>query len=46
MGKTVIFGDFEGTVLTVRYTRPGRIRIFGTGVWRKEKKIYEQKNKA
>ena len=38
-------GKVEGTVLAVRYARPGRIRIIGTGAWRKEKKIYEKKNK-
>ena len=38
-------GKVEGTVLTVRYARPGRIRIIGAGAWRKERKIYEKKNK-
>ncbi len=38
-------GKVKGDVLAVRYARPGRIRIIGAGVWRKEKKIYEKKNK-
>ena len=32
--------------MTVRFTyRGGRIRIFGTGYWRKGKRIYEQQNR-
>jgi hypothetical protein len=37
------FGRVGGGVLTVRFThRPGAIRIFGAGYWRKGKSIYEQ----
>jgi len=39
-------GRVQGGVLTVRFTyRPGVIRIFGAGYWRKGKKIYEERNK-
>jgi len=39
------FGRVEGPVMTVRFTwRSGKIRIFGTGYWRKEKAIYEEAN--
>ena len=39
------FGRIEGGVMTVRFTgRNGRIRIFGTGYWRKGKTIYEKAN--
>jgi uncharacterized DUF497 family protein len=32
-------------ILTVRFTyRPGAIRIFGAGYWRKGKRSYEQEN--
>ncbi len=32
-------------ILTVRFTyRPGAIRIFGAGYWRKGKRIYAQEN--
>ncbi len=37
------FGRVGGGILTVRFThRPGAIRIFGAGYWRKGKAIYEQ----
>lgn len=37
------FGRVGGGVLTVRFThRPGAIRIFGAGYWRKGKVIYEK----
>lgn len=37
------FGQVAGGVLTVRFTRrPGAIRIFGAGYWRKGKALYEQ----
>ncbi len=40
------FGWIDGGVMTVRFTwRRGRIRIFGTGYWRKGKTIYEQQNR-
>ena len=33
-------------VCTVRFTyRDGKIRIFGAGYWRKERRLYEQKRK-
>ena len=38
-------GKVEESVLAVRYTKPERIRIIGVGSWRKERKIYERKNK-
>jgi hypothetical protein len=40
------FGRVAGGVMTVRFTyREGRIRIFGTGYWRRGKSIYEQQNR-
>ena len=37
------FGRVGAGVLTVRFThRPGAIRIFGAGYWRKGKVIYEK----
>lgn len=34
-------------VCTVRFTyRDNKVRIFGAGYWRKERKIYEQRNKS
>lgn len=39
-------GKIAGKVCTVRFTyRKNKIRIFGAGYWRKEKKIYEKQNK-
>ena len=38
-------GKVERTILAVRYARPGRIRIIGAGAWRKERALYEKKNK-
>jgi uncharacterized protein len=39
------FGRVGEGILTVRFTyRPGVVRIFGAGYWRKGKKIYEQEN--
>jgi uncharacterized DUF497 family protein len=39
------FNQNKTGILTVRFTyRDGRIRIFGTGYWRKGRKIYEQTN--
>ena len=39
------FGRIGDEILTVRFThRPGVIRIFGAGYWRKGKRIYEQEN--
>lgn len=39
------FGKVGDGILTVRFTyRPGRIRIFGAGYWRKGKQIYEREN--
>jgi uncharacterized DUF497 family protein len=40
------FGAVGGGVMTVRFTyRAGHIRIFGSGYWRKGKRIYEQQNR-
>jgi uncharacterized protein len=40
------FGQVGGGIMTVRFTwRDGRIRIFGTGYWRKGRTIYEQQNR-
>jgi uncharacterized DUF497 family protein len=40
------FGKVGDGVMTVRFTyRPGRIRIFGAGYWRKGKRIYEHQNR-
>jgi uncharacterized DUF497 family protein len=37
-------GKVLGRVCTVRFVyRDGKVRIFGAGYWRKEKKLYEQK---
>jgi uncharacterized DUF497 family protein len=39
-------GQINDEIVTVRFTqRDGAIRIFGAGYWRREKKIYEEKNK-
>ena len=39
------FGTVGGGILTVRFTyRPGVIRIFGAGYWRKGKQLYEREN--
>jgi hypothetical protein len=39
-------GHVNEGVLTVRFTYRGNvIRIYGTGYWRKGKKIYEEQNK-
>ena len=38
-------GKVGEMVLTVRFVlRDGKIRIFGAGHWRKERKYYEQRN--
>lgn len=38
-------GKVKGRICTVRYSkRKGKIRIFGAGYWRKEKKLYEKVN--
>ena len=40
------FGRVGEGILTVRFTyRPGVIRIFGAGYWRKGKALYEQENR-
>ncbi len=37
-------GAVEERVCTVRFTyREGRIRIFGAGYWRKERRLYERR---
>jgi len=39
-------GKVGEMILTVRFViRDGKIRIFGAGHWRKERKYYEQKNR-
>ena len=39
-------GRVDDGIVTVRFTfRENVIRIFGSGYWRKGKKIYEEKNK-
>lgn len=41
------FGLVERGVLTVRFTyRGGVIRIFGAGLWRKGKAIYDRENQV
>lgn len=41
------FGRVGEKVITVRFTyRAGRIRIFGAGLWRKGRAIYEKENKG
>ncbi len=41
------FGRVGTGVLTVRFTyRPGVIRIFGAGFWRKGKQIYDRENQV
>jgi len=38
-------GLVDGKVMTVRFTlRNRRIRIIGAGYWRKERRIYEERN--
>ena len=40
-------GLINGRVCTVRFTyRARRIRIFGAGLWRKERRIYEERNRG
>jgi uncharacterized DUF497 family protein len=39
-------GKINARVCTVRFTYRGeKIRIFGAGYWRKERRIYEQRHK-
>lgn len=39
-------GRVAGGIMTVRFTyRKNKIRIIGTGFWRKGKRIYERENK-
>ena len=39
------FGEFDGGVLTVRFTyRASVVRIIGAGYWRKGKAAYEREN--
>ena len=39
-------GKVGGGILTVQFTyRENKIRIFGSGYWRKGKQLYEQENK-
>ena len=39
-------GKVAGGIITVRFTyRKNKIRIIGSGYWRKGKKIYERENK-
>jgi uncharacterized DUF497 family protein len=41
------FGRIDRGVVTVRFTyRGGVIRIFGAGLWRKGKAIYDRENQA
>ena len=38
-------GEVKNDIITVRFTiRNNIIRIFGAGMWRKQKKYYEQEN--
>lgn len=38
-------GKVLGKICTVRFVyRDGKVRIFGAGFWRKERRIYEQQN--
>ena len=38
-------GKIDEDIITVRFTiRDNNIRIYGAGMWRKQKKYYEQKN--
>jgi uncharacterized DUF497 family protein len=40
-------GLINDAVVTVRFTyRRDTIRIFGAGYWRRERKLYEEKNKV
>jgi len=40
-------GRVGAGILTVRFThRPGVIRIFGAGYWRKGKRLYEHENQV
>ena len=40
------FGKISENIVTVRFTyRNNKIRIIGTGYWRKGKQVYEKENK-
>jgi uncharacterized DUF497 family protein len=40
------FGKVAGDIITVRFTyRNNKIRIFGAGLWREGKKLYEKEKK-
>ena len=44
--RFICIGKVDDAILTVRYTvRNGKVRIFGAGYWRKQRKLYEKKNK-
>jgi uncharacterized DUF497 family protein len=39
------YGNVDGEILTVRFTERGKTtRIFGAGIWRKGRRIYEKEN--
>ena len=43
--RVYCIGKIKEGVVTVRFTyRDETIRIFGAGFWRKERKLYEEKN--
>ena len=45
--RFLCFGQVGAGILTVRFThRPGAIRIFGAGYWRKGKAVYEQEHQV
>jgi uncharacterized DUF497 family protein len=44
--RFLCIGEVDDGILTVRFTeRGGKIRIFGAGFWRKQRKAYEEKNR-
>ena len=44
--REVCIGKIEDGICTVRFVRRNNIiRIIGAGFWRKERRIYEEKNK-
>jgi uncharacterized DUF497 family protein len=44
--RFLCIGEVVDGILTVRFMeRDGKIRIFGAGFWRKQRKAYEEKNR-
>jgi uncharacterized DUF497 family protein len=41
--RWLCIGMVEGRVITVRFTKREKVRIFGAGMWREKRVLYEQK---